>query len=1396
MELKIFNNKMDNKIPKNNEEKVVIKKSKNNLHSKSSFKKKISESLQKKTYHFKVLFTFQNIVIFNYIFINLFTNVISKNKIENNKNNRKLSLANEIKIKIKGKGNQYVLNSKFSSKCNEIIINDNPGVLEENNTVSNLENDEENIIVMRWDYKLNNTDSMFLKLKNLIEIDLSNFDTSELVYMNRMFLSCINLKNVIIGKNFDSSKVKNMESLFRECKSLISLDLSNLNTISVYSMSFMFESCISLEYLNIINFDTSSVTMMISMFRNCYSLVSLNLSNFNTSNVMGTSEMFMNCTLLKTLDISSFDISNVVLMHNMFYNCSSLTSLDLHGFKNTKVITLVGLFFGCKEMKYLNLSNLEGSSTLFTMDSMFRECKKLVSVDISNLNSKNLTNLNSLFAGCVNLEYINMSNFIENSDVNVSNIFDDVPDNIVYCINDEAAVPNIMSELSKKKLIEENGIYVDECYYNNIYYYEYKYICYRNCPNGTKILNDKDYLCIIDCPDELPFQQNEECVDKCNSLDFFNEICTINNENIKAKETIIKIIIDEINTLKWNEEEKDLIINGNNITYQITSSYNQLNDEYNNITSINIGECENILKKKYNIKNDENLLIFKVDYFLDGFLIPITEYEIFNPENFAKLDLNQCNDTIINISIPVSISEEELYIYDPYSEYYTDKCYPNKLECKANSDISERKIEFNNNYLSLCEKNCKFSGYNPASKNAFCQCKFKTEFSSLSNLLYKKEELLYSFNITNLSSEENIFSKEIENCDSEKFFNNKCIFNEYEREIKQKIINMIIKQIKEGNMNDIINNTIIKNKEDLIEMQNDVIYQLTSSENQKNKKYINISSLELNECEDKLRSYYNISENDPLIIFKLDNIISYINIPIVEYEVYDPITKRALSLDICNDTKINIEYPVNINEDEMFKHDPNSDFYNDRCFPYTSDRGTDIIIEDRKKEYNDKNLALCEKDCDFKGYDKDNKKVSCECKPKKELEKIGNNYFDKYLLLHKFTDFNANTNFYLIFCYLTFFRIDGIKYNIGSYILIVIIIINVIGIILFYKKGIQEINDIIKNIIKNKVFNNSNKIYQNIKKHNRTKKKKLKEIDKIYKIKKINDLKNKSNPLKKNTSKNIIDSNNLTNINNKDSFKSFLRVSQHTYDGPIGKKIKKRKNFLKEKKDSIITEFSDYEINTLKYEEALEYDKRTYLQYYISLLRTKHLLIFTFITNNDYNSKNIKISLFFFFFALEYTVNSLFYRDPKIHQLYNDYGKYKFIYQIPQICYSTIISAIITIFIKFMSLSENYIISLKHSENLDNYSKIRKCLFIKFLLFFILILILLLSFWYYLGCFCAVFKNSQIFLIKDTFYSFLLSLLYPFGLQLLPGIFRIPSLRVQNKRRKFMYSFSKIIQIF
>ena len=81
----------------------------------------------------------------------------------------------------------------------------------------------------------------------------------------------------------------------------------------------------------------------------------------------------------------------------------------------------------------------------------------------------------------------------------------------------------------------------------------------------------------------------------------------------------------------------------------------------------------------------------------------------------------------------------------------------------------------------------------------------------------------------------------------------------------------------------------------------------------------------------------------------------------------------------------------------------------------------------------------------------------------------------------------------------------------------------------------------------------------------------------------------------------------------------------------------------------------------------------------------------------------------------------------------------------------------------------------------------------KFIIFFILIFLFLIIFWYYLTCFCGIYKNSQIHLIKDTLISFGTSLLYPFILNLLPGIFRIPSLNSNNK--EFLFKISKIIQL-
>ena len=151
-----------------------------------------------------------------------------------------------------------------------------------------------------------------------------------------------------------------------------------------------------------------------------------------------------------------------------------------------------------------------------------------------------------------------------------------------------------------------------------------------------------------------------------------------------------------------------------------------------------------------------------------------------------------------------------------------------------------------------------------------------------------------------------------------------------------------------------------------------------------------------------------------------------------------------------------------------------------------------------------------------------------------------------------------------------------------------------------------------------------------------------------------------------------------------------------------------------------------------------------------------------------------------------------------MHKIY--VNEFDFIYQLPQIIYSSIISSVLNIILKLLALSEGDIIKFKKNKNkADLYGrqkKLKKKINIKFFLYFIIGIIFNLFFWYYLSMFCAVYRNTQYHLIKDTLISFGLSLIYPFGIYLLPPIFRIPALSNPKNKRSYLYNLSKIFQIF
>ena len=111
---------------------------------------------------------------------------------------------------------------------------------------------------------------------------------------------------------------EDMNSMFRNMSSLISLDLSNFDASKVTNMSYMFFNTSSLALLNLSNFDTSKVTNMDSIFRGMTNLTTIDLSNFDTSKVTDMSSMFAAMEGLRNLNISSFDTRSVKNFRYMF----------------------------------------------------------------------------------------------------------------------------------------------------------------------------------------------------------------------------------------------------------------------------------------------------------------------------------------------------------------------------------------------------------------------------------------------------------------------------------------------------------------------------------------------------------------------------------------------------------------------------------------------------------------------------------------------------------------------------------------------------------------------------------------------------------------------------------------------------------------------------------------------------------------------------------------------------------------------------------------------------------------------------------------------------------------------------------------------------------------------
>ena len=471
-----------------------------------------------------------------------------------------------------------------------------------------------------------------------------------------------------------------------------------------------------------------------------------------------------------------------------------------------------------------------------------------------------------------------------------------------------------------------------------------------------------------------------------------------------------------------------------------------------------------------------------------------------------------------------------------------------------------------------------------------------------------------------------------------------------------------------------------------------------------------------------------------------------------------------MDLNECKDIKIHHFIKVDINESELYKYDINGDYFNDKCSSF-SENGVDKTMFDRKKEFNDNSMSLCEKDCNFNGYNTTNKRVDCECQIKESLVSFYNMTLNTDSLINKFKNIKNWINIGIIKCYKLLLLLNGYIKNFGSYIFLLFLLVNLILIFVFYFKDYK--------IFKKEIFQ---LFFKMLKQYKRKKTK-----TKINKDIKIKNKKNKSK----------LHGNNLRIFRLSNPIKPKLYKNE---------KLNKSENYnLNEYKiGKTNIQKSELELNSLDYKGALKFDRRTYAQYYCSLLKESQLFLFAFIRKNDYNSRIIKICLFISDIALSFTVNALFFNDSTMHKIYVDEGRYNFLYQIPQVLFSSLISIAINNLLVFISLTEKDVLKIKSKRLQFSVVKVRnkfiKLVWIKFMIFHILNTLFMIIFWFYISLFCAVYHNTQIQLITNTLISYATSNIYPFIIDIFPAMFRILALKSKGKR-PLMYKFSLLLSM-
>ena len=523
----------------------------------------------------------------------------------------------------------------------------------------------------------------------------------------------------------------------------------------------------------------------------------------------------------------------------------------------------------------------------------------------------------------------------------------------------------------------------------------------------------------------------------------------------------------------------------------------------------------------------------------------------------------------------------------------------------------------------------------------------------------------------------------------------------------------------------------------------------------------NVSSIDLFPCELILRRYYQIPSDESLIIVKYDIENKSEVTGIVEYSVYD-IRGKKLNLDVCNDIKVNISYPINSDIDisisqaeEMMNvkgidiYDGQSDFYNNICEPY-SENGLDMVLEDRRFKYY-KNVTFCEKECNDYTIDFDAKQVKCDCYVKTSF--MSENYVTGIKAYNNFRNKIHKTNLYINKCYSLLFHYRNLRYNIAFWLFLFIFISQTVFILC-----VRFPNKTFLYSLLNKISKGSPN-YKEVSSHEYFQK---------------TSMTNTSSDYQELGYKSKFDDKMYMQTKSRKQSNDYL--STFPVEEDCRKVVRERNRIITEiylKKPKLVNNYPFWLSHLI--------DRRNCFYIFWSFMVEKHILLFSIFDKGKIKYPGVTLSLLVIQLSLCFSFNAIFYFNSMISERFY-HGSISLIHFIEKTFLSFLIGFLILKTLRYFHFFpikfHSILTDISNNKILCHYiltllSKLR----VRLCFYFSFTMAVTLFFWYYLTIFCIVYYHTQLswlihsvvsivlLLVLSVIYSSLFAILRKIGIK-------------------------------